>query len=217
MPGCGRFSAAGRGTSRASKRDMRSYQIRLAVSLVVFIAAAAVLAPSAATQSNQPAERFTAFAVSTGGARGGAVASTVQITIDRWSTDADRQRLIDTLQSKGPEALLDTLRDTRQVGNIRTPDSLGYPLHYAHQRPLEDGGRQIVIATDRRISFWEAVNRPRTIDYPFTLIQLQIKPDGTGEGKMSVATRIIAHDNIIELEDYNTQPVMLNQVKAEKK
>jgi hypothetical protein len=34
---------------------------------------------------------------------------------------------------------------------------------------------------------------------------------------MSVATRIIAHDNIIELEDYNTQPVMLNQVKAEKK
>jgi hypothetical protein len=116
MPGCGRFSAAGRGTSRASKRDMRSYQIRLAVSLVVFIAAAAVLAPSAATQSNQPAERFTAFAVSTGGARGGAVASTVQITIDRWSTDADRQRLIDTLQSKGPEALLDTLRDTRQPG-----------------------------------------------------------------------------------------------------
>lgn len=34
---------------------------------------------------------------------------------------------------------------------------------------LEDGGRDVVIATDRPIGFWEATARPRTIDYPFTV------------------------------------------------
>jgi hypothetical protein len=167
------------------------------------------------SQSNQPPERFTAFAVSLGGNARGSGAGVVQITVDRWSTDAERQRLIETLQAKGPGELLDVLRETRQVGNIRTPDSLGYPLRYAHQRPDEEGGRRVVIATDRPISFWEQVNQPRTIDYPFTVIQMHIGKDGTGEGRMAIATRIIAHDNIIELERYEAQPVMLQQVRAE--
>jgi hypothetical protein len=179
------------------------------------LATLVLLSGSAASQSNQPAERFTAFAVSLGGIRQPSGSSTVDITINRWSSDAERQRLVEVLQAKGPGALLETLRDMPEVGTIRTPDSLGYPLHYAHQAPGEDGGRRIVIATDRPIGFWEAANQPRTIDYPFTVIQMQLGPDGTGEGRMSIATRIIAHDNIVELENYATQPVMLKQVRAE--
>lgn len=162
-------------------------------------------------------ERFTAFAVSLGGPRMAAGTETVQITIDRWSTEKERQQFIEVLQKKGPNALLEALRDTRRVGYIRTPDSVGYPLHYAHQQPLDEGGRSIVIATDRPISFWESVNRPRVSEYPFTVIQMQIGPDGTGEGRMSIATKILAYDNIIELENYNTQPVMLREIRAEKR
>jgi hypothetical protein len=173
------------------------------------------LSRPAATQSNQPAERFTAFAVSLGGMGQASGASAVDITIERWSTDAERQRLIEILQAKGPGQLLETLRDMGQVGHIRTPDSLGYPLRYAHQSPGEDGGRRIVIATDRPIGFWEASNRPRTVDYPFTVIQMQLGKDGLGEGRMSIATRIIAHDNVIELENYASQPVMLKEVRAQ--
>jgi hypothetical protein len=55
------------------------------------------------------------------------------------------------------------------------------------------------------------------VDYPFTVIQMQLGKDGTGDGRMSVATRIIAHDNIIELENYAAQPVMLKQVRAQPK
>jgi hypothetical protein len=186
--------------------------------LVVACAAAILLAGASPSldQSNQPPERFTAFAVSTGGVVGSG-ATTVEISVTRWSTDEERQRFIRTLQEKGPQELLDELRDAPEKGFLRTPDSLGYPIRYAHQEPLEDGGRQIVVATDRPISFWEQVNRPRTIDYPFTLIQMRIRPDGTGEGRMSIATRIIAHDNIIELENYDTQPVLLQQVRAQER
>ncbi len=56
--------------------------------------------------------------------------------------------------------------------------------------PMDEGGEHIVMATDRYISFWEAVNRPRTIDYPFTLIEMRLGPDGMGEGRTSLFTKI---------------------------
>jgi hypothetical protein len=76
-----------------------------------------------------------------------------------------------------------------------------------------------VIATDRYISFWEAMNRPRSIDYPFTVIEMRINKEGVGEGKMSIATKVTADKdkNLIVLEDYGIQPVLLKEVRAEKK
>ena len=72
----------------------------------------------------------------------------------------------------------------------------------------------VFLMTDRYIGAWEAVNRPRTIDYPFTLIQLQVDKNGTGEGKASVYTKITeAKDGTIELENFANQPVMLNEVQ----
>jgi hypothetical protein len=161
--------------------------------------------------------RFTAFAVNMGSpGRGGA--STVDIVVDRWSTDADREKLMTALVEKGPEKLLDTLQDLPRVGYFRTPNSVGYDLHFARTTPLPEGGERIVLATDRYIGFWEAANRPRTIDYPFTLIEIRLNKDGEGEGKMSIATKVIydKKDNMISLEDFQTSPVLLNNIKRQK-
>jgi hypothetical protein len=143
-------------------------------------------------------------------------AGTVLIHVTRWSTDDERARLIETLQKKGPEQLLDELKEMRSVGTIRTPDSLAYDLRYAHQRPGADGGRQIVLATDRPIGFWEAVHQPRSIQYPFTVIQMQMGPDGKGKGTLSYATKIVANRDVVELENFDTQPVMLTEITAQK-
>ena len=157
-------------------------------------------------------EDFTAIAIVNNNLRSGA--GTVLIHISRWSTDMERTRLIETLQKKGSDQLLDELQDMKSVGTIRTPDSLAYDLRYAHQQPGEDGGRQIVLATDRPIGFWEAVHRPRTIQYPFTVIQMQIGRDGKGKGTLSIATKIVAHKNVVELENFATQPVMLTEITS---
>jgi len=142
----------------------------------------------------------------------------VDIKVDRWSTDEEREKLITTFLEKGPNKLLDTLQDLKKIGYIRLPNTLGYDLHFARSTALPEGGRKIVIATDRPIGFAEARNQPRTIDYPFTLIEIRLKPDGTGEGKMSVATKISMNKKTktVELENYSSEPVRLTNVKIEK-
>jgi hypothetical protein len=66
------------------------------------------------------------------------------------------------------------------------------------------------------IGFWEAVRQPRTIQYPFTLIQMQIGSNGEGKGTLSYATKIVARGDVVELENYATQPVMLTEVRSQK-
>ena len=159
-------------------------------------------------------EEFSAVALSAGGPRSNAVAGQLDITIDRLSTEAERQRLMSTL-GKGQTAMLEALRDLPRVGRIRTPGDLGWDIHYAHEMRGEDGGRRIFLATDRPISMWEAINRPRTIDYPFTFIELRLNNAGEGEGKLSLATRVIASEDgrFVHLENWDTQPVALTEVR----
>jgi hypothetical protein len=175
---------------------------------------AAWLTTGLAAQTHGQPEDFTAVAIANNNLGSGA--GTVQISVDRWSTDAERARLIAALREKGPRAMMDALQDMPRTGFIRTPDSLGHPLHFAYQTKGEDGGRRIVIATDRPIAFWEHWSGSRTVDYPFTVIQMNIGPDGRGTGTLSEATRILAYGDIIELENFASAPIMLKDIQAEK-
>jgi len=120
---------------------------------------------------------------------------------------------------KGPEKLLDALQDAKPVGHFGAPGQLSWDLRFARKTPLPDGGERVVLVTDRRIGFWEAANRPRSIDYPFTVIELRLNKDGEGEGKISLATKVIFDKdaNTITLENYDLQPVQLTHVKRERR
>jgi hypothetical protein len=95
---------------------------------------------------------------------------------------------------------------------------LGWDIKYAWHTTDADGGHRIVIAFDRYIGYWEARNQPRTIDYPFTLIEIHLNKDGEGQGKMAVATKITfdKKKQQLELENFSTEPVRLNNIKREK-
>lgn len=180
-------------------------QLGVSLALIAGIAAGVI------AQTNGQPEEFTAVAIQNNNLGSGA--NRVIIRVTRWSTEAERTRLAGALQ-KGPDTLLDQLQDQKSVGTIRTPDSIGYDLRYAHQEAAEDGGRRIVIATDRPIGFWEARNQPRTIDYPFTVIQMEIAKNGEGKGTLSYATKVMPRGNMIILENFATSPVMLTSIEA---
>jgi len=191
--------------------------MKFALKTIGFSVLALVLA-AGAVQAQTSAEpvRLTAWAVNMGTMATGAN-SVVQIQIDRWSPDADRDRFLTTLIEKGPDALLSALQKSPRLGFIKLPTTLGMDLRYARQTALEDGGRRIVVVTDRRVGFWEVRNRPRTYDYPFTLIEIRLNRDGTGVGKLALFTKIThdPKDNVLEIENYDSEPVRLQNVKAE--
>lgn len=186
--------------------------------LLTFGFAAFCLTAAFAAQLTLPL-KLTAFAVNLGADRPAARADTVEINIERWSSDAEKNALLDTLRESGPDALLTALQKTERVGYIRTPDSIGWDLHYAQATPTDDGGQRIFIATDRRISFWELYNNTRSTEYPFTLIELRLDKNGEGEGRLSVATRVSPSGDgrHLELENYSAQPVLLNNVKIQER
>jgi hypothetical protein len=190
--------------------------MRSALAVAAAVIAAAIAVPAAQSNMARP-EKFTAFAVDISNTAPRANASVVDLQIKRWSTDAERDQLLKVFREKGQDALLSALQKLPVVGGVRAPGSLNYDIHFARQRPEADGGRMVFLMTDRYIGAWEAMNRPRTIDYPFTLIQLQLDKDGRGVGKASVATQITQDpDGTIVLENFSSQPVMLNDVRPAK-
>ena len=163
-------------------------------------------------QTNLPKEEFNATAIANDEL--GAGAGRVQIRITRWSTNADRDRLFTTLKTQGSRSALKMLQDNPPVGTIKTPDSLAYDLRYAHQVRTAEGGRRIMIATDRPVGFWEEWSRARSTEYPFLVIQMQIGPDGRGSGTLADAAKLRAYANTLELETFTIAPIMLKDIEA---
>lgn len=174
--------------------------------------AVAVVAPHPVSGQNQK-ESFSGFAINMNSLPRTAV---IDFTITRWSTDEERNSLLTIIGAeKDPtRKLLRALQKMPSVGRIRTTTSLGWDLRYAHQTPLDEGGRRIVLATDRPIGFWEARNQGRTTDYPFTLIEIRLGKDDHGEGKILAGTRIYIDDKKhLVLENYGQQPVRFNEIR----
>ena len=188
---------------------MRTLLLVLSVALLTHANAMSQVA----TTGSNAREEFTAIAISPGGPRASAVAANLEIVIERWSTPEERQRLLDAL-TRGQNAALEVMRDFPRVGYIRVPPNLAWDLHYSHQS-VEDGERHIFLGTDRPVSFAEEVLRPRTINYPFTFVDIRLNREGDGEGTLSRATRVTASNDgrFVHLETWDTQPVKLTEVK----
>ena len=185
------------------------------LALVVVAGMFLLFTPLAASPEFEDAPaRFSAFAVNMN--RGDA--GSVEVIINRWSSDADRDRLVSVMFDKGPERLLEELQRMPRMGYIRTPGRIGWDIHFARHLPGKDGGERIVLVTDRHMGFREVANRHRSVDYPFTVIELNMQKSGDGDGKISVATRIIPDKGgrIVTLENYDIQPVLLTKVTRER-
>jgi hypothetical protein len=184
--------------------------------LFLALSLAALITSSGTAQNREEssgAEEFTAVALSPGGPLSNAVAAALEIDVERWSTLEERQRLIAAL-GKGQRAMLEVLHDLPRLGAVRPRGELGLTLHYAHQTRTEDGGRRIFLATDRPIGFAETWYGSRTVEYPFTFIELNVPPRGEGTGRLSLATKVTASRDgrFVHAENWDTN-IELKQVK----
>jgi hypothetical protein len=141
----------------------------------------------------------------------------IRVIIERWSTEQERQALVQAFEEKGTDGLLSALRKTERLGTLRKSISRSWDLRYAVQVPTADGGRRIIVGTYRYVDFWEA-NREKKASYPFTLIELHLDKEDKGDGRISQASKISRSKDgkQIELEHYFSEPLRLRDVRTQK-
>ena len=140
----------------------------------------------------------------------------MSVDIDRWSTEADRDRLRATVAESGEEKLLDAFRGVSRVGTLRWPGGLEYAVLYARSNSRPDGGTDVVLVVDRPLwRWWESKDAATT--YGYTVVQLRLDKDGKGEGRLSLDVPVTRDDTFgVMLADYSKAPVVLVDVRREK-
>ena len=190
---------------------------KLAV-LVSSIALFACVATSASAQApqtrpepgNKPIETFTARAFQMQQGSTGIV----EITITRWSSDAEREMLLDVLKESGQPAMLEALQKLPQVGYYKMPNTMGVALFYARSNSCPTGTRQVVLGTHRSIGM--ATRAPQASQYDATIIEIRFKKGSDkGEGKMVLAGKAsVGKDGKVQISNYQGEPVRLMDVKS---
>jgi hypothetical protein len=167
-----------------------------------------------AVEGPKPIVVYSAWALNMLGGGGG---TTVTIGIYRWSTDAERTALVNILKTEGNEQLVADMSQLPQVGYIYTQGTLAYALFYARENTLPDGTRQVVLATNRPISFGGSVAPGAMQKYDLGVVEMRFDKSGKGEGKvigMGMAS-IDKDTGKIEVTNYMGQPTRLMQIKEE--
>jgi hypothetical protein len=189
---------------------------RAVLPLLIAAAAALPLGSSRAAADDKALLRLRAWAVNL---NNGARTNTMEIVIERWSTEEEIEKLRGILIEQGGDKLLPAVQKVKpRCGYVRTTNTLGWDLQFARETTLEDGTRKIVIGTDRPISFWEARNNPRLSDYEFSLAEIRLPKEGKGQGKAITAAKLSwnKQSQTLEIENYQREPVRLNEITIEK-
>ena len=189
------------------KEDTMLY--RSAVTLIVALLCVAGLT---AQQRPSSTEEFTANFTNIGNV-GATGATPVTIRITRWTGDDDQIRLMEVLEKKGNESFTRELQRMKQVGSIGVPQSLAYPILYARQTPVKDGGRKITMITDRPMTFEERTGSGISRDYTLTWIEMTLNKEDRGEGYVVLAARLRKIGEVLGVEDLSTQPAKLLAIR----
>jgi len=174
----------------------------------------ALVAPAA--EGPKPIVVYTAWAINMLGGAG--ARTTVTIGIYRWSSDAEKIALTDVLKENGNAQMVADMSQLPQVGYIYTEGTLAYALYYARENTLPDGTKQVVLATNRPLSFGAAVTGGAKNNYDLGVIEMHFTKDGKGEGKVIGfgMAEIDKKTGKIQVKNYGGQPTRLLDIKEEK-
>ena len=97
----------------------------------------------------------------------------VKVTIYEYSTDEDRQILIESFKKGQNQGLVNALTKMKSVGRIAITGTVGYDLSYIRLVPTPTG-RKIRFVTNRLLRFGEAYYNTQTTAYNLTAGEIEI-------------------------------------------
>jgi hypothetical protein len=172
-----------------------------------------VLGTVTLTADDRAADRFTF-------ARPPAPESTVdpknnrlEIVIDRWATDAERDRVVKAIAENGEARLLDAFSDLPRAGTLHWPAGVEYAVRSARRQPRPEGGADVILVIDRPLWLWWDT-KIGTTSYPFAVVQLRVDKEGKGEGRVSINVPVSSDKaSGVALSDFSKAPVVLTDVR----
>jgi hypothetical protein len=156
------------------------------------------------------ADRYTATAANLKGVAG----ETITIDLIRWSSDAERDKLVATFTKSAKDAG-PALAAAPNIGYIwRSGSAFGSFVRYAYKFKGSDG-EHVVLATDSDLTAWQGATKPAEGAYPFTVIEIVTPASGVASGKTSLGGKITTDtDNkTIRLDNYAGSQVALRGVR----
>jgi hypothetical protein len=191
----------------------------LIVTLLLIVFAFGMSMPAPAQSGD---EKFHALAYLPHGAGPAMVGAGARVNVDLWvdsyTSDAEAKVMAGALVEGGPDALLKQLQKAKSIGKIRLAGRAGFydfKLIRSHQT---EGGRRIYAVGDRPVGFLEVYAGNRSLDYPFGILQLDLKKNNKGkeegQGALLYSAKIKVLDgNNIDVESYGIGPVKLMGVR----
>ena len=192
----------------------------------VLVGCAVIITSAVPAQEQEQAkpkrEKFGALAYMPSGAGpamvGAGARANVDLHINSYTSDEEAKALAGLLVQSGPDALLKALEKAKSKGKITLTGRVGFydlKLIRSHRTPE---GRRIYAVGDRPVGFLEMYAANRSLDYPFGILQLDLKTDEKGkekgEGALIYSAKIKVMDgNTIDVESYGIQPIRLMGVR----
>jgi hypothetical protein len=140
----------------------------------------------------------------------------LEIALERYTTTAEQETMQAAFEKRKQDGLLAALQKAPKIGIFRIPGNLAWEIRYAFHYMGRDNRKRIYLITDRNVSFAEATARPRSMDYPFTVIELRVDDSGFGEGQVMVAAAIGFDRGNLSIEEFLDRPIKLTKVRRKK-
>jgi len=145
--------------------------------------------------------------------------STFTLAINSSTSDEQVSQFLKLLQDGGQSDLLNGIR-SENLGTFSVNNGLARTVNVFRSRQV-DGKTRIHVAFERWMQFGELRGGYRSVDYPFTYIELVIDPaTGKGEGTFIGAAQIRwkkdkdGEGYHVEIEDFATFPARLMNVRG---
>ena len=197
---------------------MRRTARMMAVAPAVLLCSVLIAAGQKATGDSPPALplQFDAAAIGQAGSLNG-MTFNASVYINEWTTDQQVLDFVDVLKKNGQDALVKALGKAKDVGRLTRSGYTGSAFRYARSWPAKGGNRQIVMVTDRPLSFGETISGSHSTEYKFGIVVLQVDSKGSGTGTICGACKIqFNKKNELQIENYLRKPIRLANVRLVK-
>jgi hypothetical protein len=157
---------------------------------IVLLAVLMISAAIAISADDRKAETIDAMAMGTSTQLGRNVS--VKATIYEYSTEEDRQILVEAFKKGQNQGLVNALTKMKAVGRIAVTGTIGYDLSFIRLIPTP-AGRKIRFITNRQLRFGEAYYNTQTTAYNLTAGEIEINDSDKDKsnGVLYPATQLV--------------------------